>query len=133
MARKLRTGEKILLSDIAKACGVDAILAEIAPDILAVLNEAQRMVGAYAMALERGGNTSDATHANYVERQIAETLDYFTGDRHLTTIAAMKAIVARVNGVWDAPELAAYGALGSTMDDVLRIAQSAITKATGAA
>lgn len=42
-----------------------------APDMLAALKEAQRMVGAYVLALERGGNETDAAHARYVERQIA--------------------------------------------------------------
>lgn len=41
-----------------------------APEMLAVLKEAKRQVGAYALLLERGGNATDATHSTYVERQI---------------------------------------------------------------
>jgi len=47
---------------------------DVTPDMLAVLKEAYRMVGAYVLALERGRNATDATHARYVERQIAETI-----------------------------------------------------------
>jgi hypothetical protein len=48
-------------------------------------------------------------------------------------LGALRAIDARVNGIWDAPELLAVGPLGSAPEDVLRIAKAAIAKATGGA
>lgn len=38
--------------------------------------------------------------------------------------AAIRAIVARIQGEWDQPDLVSFGPLGDTQDDVLRIAQS---------
>lgn len=43
-------------------------------------------------------------------------------------LAALKAIVARIQGEWDSPELMAVGPLGATDDDILHIAQTAIAK-----
>lgn len=59
--------------EVAEVPAIDPVGAA-APDMLAALKEARRMVGAYVLALERGGNETDATHARYVERQIAETI-----------------------------------------------------------
>lgn len=67
-------------SDDASECHVcgfadaEASWPATAPETLAVLKEAQRMVGAYALALERGSNATDASHVLYVERQIAEVI-----------------------------------------------------------
>ncbi len=45
-------------------------------------------------------------------------------------LAALKAIVARIEGVWDDPDLMAYGPLDINSDrDVMAIAQQAIAKA----
>ncbi|KAG5182040.1 hypothetical protein JKP88DRAFT_290667 [Tribonema minus] len=38
--------------------------------------------------------------------------------------AAIRAIIARIQGNWDHPDLVAIGPLGETRDDILRIAQS---------
>mgnify|MGYP001051663288 CR=1 FL=1 len=37
MTRELRTGEKILLGDIVQACGLEAVLGEVAPHITQAL------------------------------------------------------------------------------------------------
>lgn len=62
-----------------------------------------------------------------------EVADDFTlePDEDLTAelLAALKAVKARINGVWDEPALVAYGPLGNTTDDVLAIVTAAITKA----
>lgn len=42
--------------------------------------------------------------------------------------SALRAIVARVNGEWDQPDLVAFGALGDLSADVLRIAAAAIPR-----
>lgn len=38
--------------------------------------------------------------------------------------AAIRAIVARIQGEWDQPDLVSFGPLADTQDDILRIAQS---------
>ncbi|WP_293811325.1 hypothetical protein [uncultured Bosea sp.] len=38
--------------------------------------------------------------------------------------AAIRAIIARIQGNWDQPDLVTIGPLGETRDDILRIAQS---------
>lgn len=46
-------------------------------------------------------------------------------------LEALKAIKARMNGVFDDPSLMKYGALSNTSVDVNRIAEEAIAKASG--
>lgn len=50
---------------------------------------------------------------------------------HEELLNALKAIEARINGVFDDQHLLAYGALGTTTDDILNIAEQAIAKAEG--
>ena len=47
-------------------------------------------------------------------------------------LAALQAITARVNGVWDDPALLSFGDLSeNTIKDTMRIARTAIAKVTG--
>lgn len=48
-------------------------------------------------------------------------------------LSALKAIRARINGVFDDPDLVAKGALAFTTEDVLRFANEAIAAAEGRA
>ena len=47
---------------------------------------------------------------------------------HEDLVAALKAIVARINGVWDDPDLMAFGPLLTESADVEQIAKLAIAK-----
>ena len=48
---------------------------------------------------------------------------------HADLVAALKAIVARINGVWDDPDLVALGPLSTESADIEQIAKLAIAKA----
>lgn len=63
-----------------------------------------------------------ATYANGARIYPEVPLKY--RDQQAIEAAKWTAIIARVNGEWDHPALAAYGPLGSITDDILRIAGS---------
>jgi hypothetical protein len=52
-----------------------------------------------------------------------------TVNEHADLLAALRAIIARVDGVFDDPALMAYGPLAGKDSDVLTIARAAIAKA----
>lgn len=58
----------------------NARLIAAAPELLGALVEAKRMLGAYALLLERGENASDAARVTAIEKQAAAALAKARGE-----------------------------------------------------
>lgn len=72
-------------------------------------------------------DTIPLTTWEYEDELEEDVFDVEENPRKLTALRALRAIVARIDGVWDDKDLMAFGPLSTnTLDDIYEIARSAI-------
>jgi hypothetical protein len=78
-------------------------------------------------ASDMNWDTFPLAHVEYDSELEEDVFDVEENPRRLTALRALRAIVARIDGVWDDKDLMVFGPLSTnTLDDVYEIARSAI-------